>query len=179
MDKQSDDNALAKAATSGDRNAFEQLLTRHYQTAYKIAFQWCGNQSDAQDITQNVCIKLARAVSSFRADATFTSWLYQLVINTAKDWQRQQTATTQKHIYDNEADSPIKPKTDQAIYTQQVMKEVYRLPDREKEALLLVASAGLSHIEAALVVGCQESTISWRIHEARKKLNSLFVGGSK
>jgi len=179
VNKQSDDMALAKAAASGNRGAFEELLALHYQTIYKIAFQWCGNQADAQDITQNACIKLARAINSFRGDAKFTSWLYQLVINTAKDWQRQQSAISRKHIYDTQADIAIKPDIDEPIYAQQVMLKVYHLPEREKEALLLVASGGLSHLEAAMLIGCQESTISWRIHEARKKLNTLFGGGKK
>lgn len=179
MNKLSDDMALAKAAASGDRGAFERLLALHYQTIYKIAFQWCGNQTDAQDITQNACIKLARAINSFRGDSKFTSWLYQLVINTAKDWQRQQKAISQKHTYDSEADVAIQSDIDAPVYTQQVMLKIHHLPQGEKEALLLVASAGLSHREAATVIGCQESTISWRIHEARKKLNTLFGGGKK
>ncbi|MEE9355813.1 MAG: RNA polymerase sigma factor [Methylococcaceae bacterium] len=90
MSEKSDDLTLASAAGLGDRKAFECLVSRHYATMYKIAFKWCGNQADAQDITQNACLKLARSIASFRGEAAFTTWLYRLVINTAKDWQRQQ-----------------------------------------------------------------------------------------
>jgi RNA polymerase sigma-70 factor (ECF subfamily) len=48
------------------------------------------------------------------------------------------------------------------------------LPEGERDALLLVMSEGLSHKEAGQILGCKESTISWRIHEARKKLGALF-----
>ncbi len=180
MSEQSDDITLAKAAASGDRSAFETLVSRHYETVYRMAYKWCGNQADAEDITQNACIKLARAIGSFRGEAAFTSWLYRLVINTAKDWQRQQRSfNSQKSIFDNKIEAMVLPQADDAVYAQQVMAGIHQLPDGEKEALLLVVSEGLSHREAANIIGCKESTISWRIHEVRKKLNKLFEGGAE
>lgn len=179
MSEQSDDITLAKAAAFGDSSAFEALVSQHYGTIYRMAYKWCGNQADAEDITQNVCIKLARAISSFRGESAFTSWLYRLVINTAKDWQRQQpSATNQGHFTDNPLNIETVTQGEEAFYAQQVMAEVHQLPEGEKEALLLVVSEGLSHREAANIIGCKESTVSWRIHEARKKLNQLFEGGA-
>jgi RNA polymerase sigma-70 factor (ECF subfamily) len=55
------------------------------------------------------------------------------------------------------------------------MAHVRALPDREKEALLLVFVEGLTHGETAAVMNCKESTVSWYIHEARKKLQSLLT----
>lgn len=179
MSEQSDDITLAKAAASGDRSAFETLVSRHYGTIYRMAYKWCGNPVNAEDITQNACIKLARAIGSFRGEAAFTSWLYRLVINTAKDWQRQQAASnSQASVSDHNIDGIALPQADNVVYAQQVMAGVHQLPDGEKEALLLVVSEGLSHREAADIIGCKESTVSWRIHEARKKLNQLFEGGA-
>ncbi|MCK5888326.1 MAG: RNA polymerase sigma factor [Methylococcales bacterium] len=180
MSEQSEeDNALAKVAASGDRNAFETLVSKHYETIYRIAYKWCGKQADAEDITQNACIKLARSIGSFRGDAAFTSWLYRLVINVAKDWQRQQMASSQQEpISDNIIDKVTLSQADDSVYAQQVIAGIHQLPEGEKEALLLVVSEGLSHAEAAEIIGCKESTVSWRIHEARKKLTQLFKGGA-
>ena len=58
------DTELIRQAQGGDRSAFEALLRLHYDTIYRIAYKWCGNRVDAQDITQNACIKLARAMGS-------------------------------------------------------------------------------------------------------------------
>jgi RNA polymerase sigma factor (sigma-70 family) len=55
---------------------------------FKMAYKFCGNRQDAEDITQESCIRLARGLHSFKGDSAFTSWLYRLVINTAKDWYK-------------------------------------------------------------------------------------------
>ena len=84
------DDALIKKAQNGDAKAFEALVESHYDTLFRFAYKWCGNREDAEDVAQQACIKLARALSQFRFESTFTSWLYRLVINCAKDWQKSQ-----------------------------------------------------------------------------------------
>ena len=58
-------------------------------------------------------------------------------------------------------------------YCAAILTQVRALPDKEREAIILVFSEGLSHREASLVMACKESTVSWYIHEARKKLRSF------
>lgn len=162
---------LIKQAQSGDRAAFEALLRAHYDVMYRIAYKWCGNQADAEDITQNACIKLARSLDSFRFEAAFLSWLYRLVINTAKDWAKSRARQTTELTAENEpAEAPA---GEEKVFANQVMAFIRRLPDKEREALCLVFSEGMSHREAATVMDCKESTVSWYIHEARKKLQSF------
>lgn len=60
------------------------------------------------------------------------------------------------------------------LYAKQVIAALHTLPEGERDALILVMSDGLSHKEAGIILGCKESTVSWRIHEARKKLGALF-----
>ncbi|MEE9354806.1 MAG: sigma factor-like helix-turn-helix DNA-binding protein [Methylococcaceae bacterium] len=69
--------------------------------------------------------------------------------------------------------------SDQVIYLNQVLQKVESLPDNNKEALLLVVGEGLSHSEAATIIGCKESTVSWYIHEACKKLSDLLGGDNR
>ena len=83
------DKALIRAAQGGDAQAFEQLLEAHYDTMYRFAYKWCGNRADAEDVTQQSCLKLARALDSYRFESAFTSWLYRVVINCARDWSRR------------------------------------------------------------------------------------------
>ena len=167
-----DDHTLAKKAQKGDRAAFEELLRRHYDTMFKFAMKWCGNKDNAEDITQNACVKLARAIDSFNFKAEFTSWLYRLVINTAIDWQRSNT----RHEGDGEAEikSVSTATAEDDVYARQVMEEIQNLPEKEKTALLLVMGEGLTHKQAAQSMECKESTVSWYIHEARKKLEHKF-----
>lgn len=168
-----DETELLNRASRGDADAFEALVNTYYEVMFKMAYKWCGNNRDAEDITQESCIKLARGISSFKGGSKFTSWLYVMVINTAKDWYKSQnrhpegTELLESIVADSE-------NTEQKLYTRQVLDEVNKLPDAEKESLLLVMGQGLSHKEAADLSGVKESTISWRIHEARKKLESIF-----
>ena len=170
---QSADNDLIKKAQGGDKSAFEALVLANYDVMFRIAFKWCGNQEDAEDITQNACIKLARYIDGFQFKSAFTSWLYRLVINTAIDWKRQNTRHLTQELIDDNVPNPINSEAENTLYTKQVLEKVQSLPNREKSALLLVMSEGLSHKEAADIMQCKESTISWYIHEARKKLKKL------
>lgn len=164
---------LIKRAQAGDTKAFEALVGECYDMMFKMAFKWCGNQGDAEDITQESCIKLARGLHSFRHDCKFSSWLYTLVINAAKDWYRVQN----RHPQGDEAlleRIAAHCDAEEKQHARQVWAQVYQLPEGEKEAVLLVMAKGLSHKEAAKMLKIKESTVSWRIHEARKKLERIF-----
>lgn len=164
---------LIKKAQSGNASAFEALVNDYYEVMFKMAYKYCGNQRDAEDITQEACIKLARNIDKFKGQSKFTSWLYVLVINTAKDWFRSQN----RHPEGTEMVETIAQSTedaDEKLYAAQVWEEVHKLPEDQKESVLMVIGQGLSHAEAAQASGVKESTISWRIHEARKTLSALF-----
>lgn len=170
----STDHDLVKLAQAGDARAFRDLLDRHYMTVYRMAFRFCGNQHDAEDVTQMTCMKLAQQLQSFKGDAAFTTWLYTVVLNTSRDWQRSQNRHQRGHAgieaaenMDSKAETP-----EQVLATRQQLDKINALPEPEREAVLLVFGEGLSHKQAAEILGCAESTVSWRIHEARKKLAS-------
>lgn len=171
MDK-AEEQKLILAAQGGDARAFEALVNMHYETMYRMALKWCGNQANAEDITQEACIKLARGLGSFKFNSAFTSWLYRLVINTAKDFYK---AAGRQPSSDGLETAQVEAGSEDQLYAREVLAEIVKLPDGEKEALLLVLGEGLSHKEAGEILGCKESTVSWRIHEARKKL-SAFAG---
>ena len=171
-----DDNQLVAKACAGDSRAFEILVERHYDRMFRMAFKWCRNRESAEDITQNACIKLARAISSFNGRAAFTSWLYRLVINTAIDWQRQNGKPTEEL---GEETVSVPAGVEEKMMAEEGLAKVMALPEKEKTALLLVLGEGLSHKEVAVIMECRESTISWYIHEARKKLGVETSKGKK
>ncbi len=166
--QQTADQQLVERVRRGDKRAFELILQAHYDVMYRMAYKWCGNGTDAEDITQNACIKLARSIDSYQFQSAFLTWLYPLVINTAKDWAK----THAHHAVDRAAETEATqaPAAEGIVYASQVMAQVRALPDKEKEAIYLVFSEGLTHREASVVMACKESTVSWYIHEARKKL---------
>ena len=124
-------------------------------------------------------MKLARSIDQFRFDAAFTSWLYRLVINCAKDWSKSQRRHERQE--DIEESLQIASDSDSAenrLLAWQVLIKLDTFPDGIKETILLVHAEGLTHGEAAKILGVKESTVSWRLHEARKTLNLLFEQGA-
>lgn len=165
-----------RSSQDGDRRALELLICKHYHSLYKMTYKWCGNREMAQDVVQDVCIKVVRHLDNFRFQSSFSSWLYPIVINTATYQYRR------AHRYralPGDDDAPAElidggTAHDERLYAKQVLRRVQSLPEREKNAILLVFSEGMSHKEAAFSMGCKESTVSGYIHQARKKL-AAFV----
>ncbi len=178
-----DDDALIRAAQAGDADAFEALLEAHYDTLYRFAYKWSGNPADAEDITQQACIKLARALSSYRFESAFTSWLYRVVVNCAKDWARAQgrhvgeefDAAVEQAAVERGAGSSHD--VEHRAFLWELLKKLDDLPEGIKETLLLVHAEGLTHGEAAAVLEVKESTVSWRLHEFRKRYRLALAEG--
>ena len=160
---------LIRRAQSGDVSSFAELLDRHYDTIYRIAWKWSGHRANAEDIAQQSCIKLASSLAQFRFQAAFTSWLYRLVISCAQDWQRSQARHDHDAMPEVENAGELSPAEDR-IYLTQLLERLSELGEGMKEAALLVHAEGLSHAEAGAILGVSESTISWRVHTIRKHL---------
>ncbi|MFQ5561489.1 MAG: RNA polymerase sigma factor, partial [Nitrospinota bacterium] len=82
------DTELVRQSISGSEEAFENLLNRHYGMIFRVAYKWCGIKEDAEDIAQEVCIKLGESIRGFKFEAAFSSWLYRVTMNSAKDYYR-------------------------------------------------------------------------------------------
>ncbi len=176
-----DDGQLVRTAQAGDKQAFAQLLDRHYDTMYRFAFKWSGVAVDAEDITQQACVKLAKSIKQFNHQSAFTTWLYRLVVNCAIDWQRAHSkAMPNQDEWQNNQDSQegtAKESNEHMIFLHQVLALAQKCGEGFKETVLLVFAEGLSHAEAAEVLSVKESTISWRIHSLRKKLTEFTEEG--
>lgn len=166
---------LIEAAQAGDRQAFARLVEAEYDVIYRFALKWCGVKEDAEDIAQQACIKLAQVIGQFRFESAFHTWLYRLVINCAKDWQKSQGRHRRERIDGEPAAQLLEQQvaagsTESLLFLSSVLAWIGQLGEGFKEAVLLVLGEGLSHKEAADVLQIKESTVSWRIHEVRKRI---------
>ena len=84
------DADLITRAARGDTTAFQALVEQHRSMVYRVAYQFAGNHYDAEDITQDVFIKVYRSLPRFRLDAQFTSWIYRIAMNACIDHRRRQ-----------------------------------------------------------------------------------------
>mgnify|MGYP001264855705 FL=1 len=166
---------LVTRARAGDRRAFVSLVSTHYDFIYRTAYRWCGNGSDAEDVAQEVSIKLASAIASFDGRSRFSSWLYRITLNAVRDMQRARFRRG-RHITAIAEISPqsAPPEQEDAAAARQLWAAVRALPDKQRDAVLLVYAEDLTHAAAAEIMGCREATVSWHIFEARKTLRGLL-----
>lgn len=169
------DETLVARARGGDRMAFAELVERHYDFIYRTACKWLGRRQDAEDIAQEVCVKLATAIRSFDGRSAFTSWLYRVTLNAVRDSQRSNTRRDRHHgrlaeVHPEEA----LPEQEESAATKELWAAVRALPGQQRDAVLLVYAEEMSHAEAGEIMGCKEATVSWHIHEAKKTLRGLL-----
>jgi len=170
---------LIRQAQQGNEAAFEQLLNSCYDRMFRYAMKWSGNRADAEDITHQACLKLTRGLPQFRFESAFTTWLYRLVVNCALDWQKAHQRHEHQDLEPSIETSVSDNSPEVDIQLRQVLKQIEELGEGYRETVLLVFAEGLSHREAGEVLNVRESTISWRIHEIRKRLNPQQEGGSQ
>ncbi|MFZ1682063.1 MAG: RNA polymerase sigma factor [Rhizobiaceae bacterium] len=170
------DLELVARAKAGDRAAFSALVARHYDYIYRVAYRWAGARDEAEDVAQEACVRLSKAIFRFEGASAFTTWLYALTLNVARDLTRKRRSESRKadayavhalalgEAEEDPADDPAA-----ALWAA-----VRRLPDKQREAVTLVYGEEKSHSEAADLMGCAEATVSWHIHEAKKRLKALM-----
>ncbi len=166
---------LAKRAANGDRAAFSQLIDLQYDFIFSVAFKWLGHRDDAQDVAQDVAIKLARNISGFDGRAKFTTWLYRVILNTVRDFQKAAARRGSK----TEALKLVSPtqepsSQEQDVTLSEVWAAVRALPEKQRDAVLMVYAQDMSHAECADILKCKQSTVSWYVHEAKKSLKGLL-----
>jgi len=83
-----DENAIIEGIARGDQRAFRELVERHKKQVYYLALDMAGNPVDAEDISQEVFLKVYRSFSTFRRGAKLGSWLYRVTYNAAIDHLR-------------------------------------------------------------------------------------------
>jgi len=173
------DRHLVDRAQRGDARAFERLVTRHYTTVYRAAYRWCGIREDAEDITQDVFVKVAQKLGSFTGKAAFRTWLYRVTMNTAMDFgRRRSTRQAFSRAWKDGMEGPAENPGEEAEAVRELYAAIDGLPPRQKAAALLVWGEGFTHKEAASVLECAEATVSAHLFQARKNLQHLLSGTS-
>lgn len=172
-------NALTRAlvvrAQHGDAEAFGELIEEHYDLIHRTAWKWCGNRADAEDIAQDVCLKLGQAIAGFDGRSAFSSWVYRITLNAVRDLQRAgQRRGKHADAYAELSPGDQPAEQEEAATSRQLWAAVRQLPEKQRDAVLLVYAEDLSHAAAAEIMGIKEATVSWHVHEARRTLRGLL-----
>lgn len=179
-DQASDDAALIGLALAGEGTAFATLFHRHYAAIHAFAYRLALCVGEADDIAQDTFVQAARALPGFRRDASFKNWLYAIAANRARDLLRRRVR--QARLGEELAASVSEPSALEREHEHTsaahaaVREALAALSPEQREAVALVYFEGLNHAEAARVLDCAESTVSWRVFRAKQRLKKLLGG---
>ncbi len=182
-DQQLDEQLLAKYQESGAAADLGELFERHLARVRNVAYRIVLCNATADDITQEVFVKVIRSAHSFRGEANFSTWVYLITVNTANEYLRKQTIAKKRlesKPAANASDTNNRPseRPDQAAIHEETVAEIEsalaKLSPKLRTAIVLTATEHLSPKEAAAIEGCTTATMHWRVHQARKQLRQLL-----
>lgn len=189
-DEDPSDHELIKACQSGDTKAFELLVTRHRGRVYAMVQNMIKNDADAWDLSQEVFIKVWKALPRFEARAKFSTWLYRITHNVVYDWLRKRKIDSAGELNDfllNASDVAVGSTTtpnqalrpDTAVENSelgaQIKKALDTLSPEHRETILLREVQGFDYKEIAKAMDCSLGTVMSRLYYARKKLQTLLT----
>lgn len=176
MDNSDRDIALMERVKNGDDAAFEELVARHSQTIYKLAYRFLFDPQEAEDITQEVFLRVYRAAGTYTPKAKFSTWLYTITKNICFNELRKKKSVTVYSIEDEmlpelpSSDASPVVKLEEAEVRQRVLDAVKALPANLRISVLLLKYHGLSYEEVADILGCTVNAVKLRVHRAKKYL---------
>lgn len=157
----------------GDRKAFEALFLAYQRRVFSVAFNFFGGKRElAEDVTQQVFLKIYGKIADFRGEAEFTTWLYQVTVNACLDEQRKSRRFLSLPDFIEVFRAKRTP--DDRVYereiTDEVQKAVATLKPKFRFPLLLKYVEGLSYDEIAEVLNCSAGTVASRLNRGHKML---------
>jgi RNA polymerase sigma-70 factor (ECF subfamily) len=163
-----------EAARAGDLAAFDDLMRQYQRLVLVTALRLTGSLPDAQDISQDVFLKLYRNLSRLDT-ASLTSWLYRVTVNACYDRRRRRRPEDPVEYAEQlpaTATDPLESLTD-AERRSVLALSLRRLPEKERAALVLRDLEGLSTEETAQILGSSEATVRSQVSKARVKVKDF------
>lgn len=166
--------ANLEAASSGDLAAFEMLMRQHERLVLVTALRLTGNLADAQDVSQEVFLKLYRNLRKVDG-AHIASWLYRVTVNACRDLQRRRRPEAPVEFAEDFPSAGMDPQqaATQAERRRVLAMSLRTLPEKERAALVLRDLEGLSTEEVARMLGSSEATVRSQISKARVKVRGF------
>ena len=173
----SGDEELVALAQRGDRRAFEELIERHKQKAYHIAFGFTRDREEAKDLSQEAFLKAYTYLKSFDGRSSFYTWFYRIVVNVCLDYKRR-TKRTSAGEFDERIENQMEPShnparplaPEQQVLAGQLARKVnaalQTLPAKQRTAFILKNHQGLSIREIAETMETAEGTVKVHLHRA-------------
>lgn len=171
---------LLEAARAGDAAAYGRLVRLHQRRILACAMKMMGDEPAAEDALQETFLRAWRALSRFDGRSELSTWLYRICVNVCLNHLRKRTRRVTADLEDprvpDAVADPTQGATDPERSTEAAQLEralaraLGELSPSLRTTVVLVLIEGVSHREAADILGCPVGTVAWRVHEARRRL---------
>jgi RNA polymerase sigma-70 factor (ECF subfamily) len=183
----SPDTDLISRAAAGDAAAFQALVERHRSMVYRVAYQFSGNHHDAEDIAQEVFVKVYRSLDRFRQDAQLSSWMYRIVMNACIDHRRRQFSAgaapfgeeAEQKMLNTPEETPGPEERAYAGELGAVLESaIAELPKGQRIVFVMRHHQGLKLCEIAEALGLAEGTVKRQLHAAVHRLRQALTSAN-
>ena len=179
------DELLLRRARQGDEAAFEQLMTPMEQTIWRVCWHYTGEREAASDCGQEAMIRVWRGLEKYRGECAFETWVYRIAANCCMDWLRKKKRDRSESIepmreagFDPADPAPGTEETAVSRDEHRRLREcIARLPEDQREALVMTQLEGVSYEEAAERLGISEGTVKSRVNRAKARLKEWMTAG--
>jgi len=166
----------------GEKKAFRKLYDDYHQKVYNTAITMLGNAEDAEDVVQEIFMKIYRKVSSFDGRSKIGTWLYRIAVNVCIDHVRRNKVLRTKTLsVEEETLINLQEKgneVEKSVTSGEVNKitrnAITRLSPKLRTVVVLRDLQGFAHAEIAVILGCSKGTVSSRLSRGRLKLRALL-----
>jgi len=182
VEPQPDEATLIERAREGDAAAYGQLVERHQEVAFRIAYLITRSALDAEDATQAGFLKAYAALGRFRTGAPLRPWLLRIVANEARNRRRHERrqARLLPRARTAEPEQRTEPSAEEIVLADETHRHVadalWRLRDQERLAIFTRFFLDLSEAEAALMLGCPAGTVKSRLSRGLAHLRAELEG---
>lgn len=173
MTEKTTERDLLAECRNGNRKAFEALFAAHQKRVFSVALNFFGGKTEtAEDVTQQVFLKIFNKISDFRADSELTTWIYRMTVNACIDEQRKTRRFFSIENFFGEFRTKKTPneKFEQREVSGEVQKAIGELKEKFRLPILLKYSEGLSYEEIAKILDCSTGTVASRLNRGHKML---------
>ena len=150
----------------------EHFIREHQRMIFSLCYRMTGSVPDAEDLTQETFITAHQEMETFRGKSKVSSWLYRIGMNRCLNWKKRRER--QQKLHEQWSDHRELSAEVDGDKEGRVQEALMQLSIDERAAVILVIYEGLKHSEAAAALGCAETTVSWRLFQARRKLKALL-----
>lgn len=182
------DHSLVERCRANDDAAFGEVVARYKAKIYNYVYRMTGSADDAEDLTQEVFLRMYTSIDSFRGQSSLNTWLFRIAGNLCIDRFRRTKNRVPAYSLDEPvgedalahevADETYAPHRllQNAEMAEQIQSALSKLPDKLRATLLLHDIEGLPYEEIAQIAGCPLGTVKSRLFNARMQLRQHLAG---